>query len=63
MAPMNKTPEHALNPDTGQASENSEEPSITSQQLFGTSRQLLILHQGETYTLRITHRGKLILTK
>lgn len=36
---------------------------IRSETLFGASRQLHILHQGETYTLRITSRGKLILTK
>ncbi len=44
--------------------DNSESPSqIDSKVLFGNARQLSILHEGETYTLRITSRGKLILTK
>ncbi|GLR64235.1 hemin uptake protein HemP [Marinospirillum insulare] len=42
---------------------NEQPPCITSDQLFGEKRQIFIHHQGETYTLRITSRGKLILTK
>ncbi|WP_084482802.1 hemin uptake protein HemP [Marinospirillum minutulum] len=38
-------------------------PCITSETLFGEKRQVFIQHEGETYTLRITNRGKLILTK
>jgi len=38
-------------------------PCISSEKLFGNYRQLYIKHEGETYTLRITSRGKLILTK
>jgi len=38
-------------------------PCIASQSLFGDNRQIFIQHQGEIYTLRITNRGKLILTK
>ncbi len=37
--------------------------TITSEALFAGTRQLLIKHGSETYTLRITSRGKLILTK
>jgi hemin uptake protein HemP len=37
--------------------------AIDSQSLFGAARQLLIVHQGETYKLQITRQGKLILTK
>lgn len=36
---------------------------ITSQQLMQGQRELLIEHSGETYRLRITRNGKLILNK
>lgn len=36
---------------------------IESVQLFGGSKELLIRHDGECYTLRRTSKGKLILTK
>lgn len=36
---------------------------VTSHQLLGEQRQIRIEHQGECYVLRITSRGKLILTK
>lgn len=35
----------------------------TSRELFGEARLLLIDHEGETYALRRTRLGKLILTK
>ena len=38
-------------------------PSITTAELMGTSRELLILHGEDKYRLRITSSGKLILTK
>lgn len=34
-----------------------------STQLFGTQREILIRHQGETYRLRQTRNGRLILQK
>lgn len=34
-----------------------------SEDLFGTSNELAILHDGEEYRLRITRNNKLILTK
>ena len=37
--------------------------TYTSQELFGTGHELAIAHRGERYSLRITHLGKLILTK
>jgi hemin uptake protein HemP len=37
--------------------------TIDSQELLGNSRELRIRHQGESYTLRLTRLGKLILTK
>jgi hemin uptake protein HemP len=38
-------------------------PSIPSSDLLRGARELLILHQGETYRLRLTSNDKLILTK
>ncbi len=38
-------------------------PCIESKTLFANHRQLFIQHESEIYTLRITSRGKLILTK
>lgn len=36
---------------------------ITSAELIGHARELRIVHAGEEYRLRITSKGKLILTK
>lgn len=36
---------------------------ITSDELFGEERQILIDHAGSVYRLQITKQGKLILTK
>jgi hemin uptake protein HemP len=38
-------------------------PCIPSSELLRGARELLILHQGETYRLRLTSNDKLILTK
>jgi hemin uptake protein HemP len=38
-------------------------PRVTSRELFGAASVLLIDHEGETYSLRRTRLGKLILTK
>jgi hemin uptake protein HemP len=35
---------------------------ITSSELLGRDRELLIVHQGRQYHLRVTQNGKLILT-
>jgi hemin uptake protein HemP len=37
--------------------------TISSRKLFGNHRTLVIDHEGEQYTLRITSNRKLILTK
>lgn len=39
------------------------EPVYESRNLFGTSREIRIEHAGETYRLKITKLGKLILNK
>jgi hemin uptake protein HemP len=36
--------------------------TITSRQLFGGAREILIDHDGRLYRMRITQYGKLILT-
>ena len=36
---------------------------LSSSELFGETRELVIEHAGEEYRLRITSQGKLILTK
>ena len=38
-------------------------PRVDAKSLFGDSRELVIVHQEEEYRLRITRKGKLILTK
>jgi hemin uptake protein HemP len=37
-------------------------PRIDSSTLFGRARELVILHAGREYRLRVTQNGKLILT-
>lgn len=37
-------------------------PRISSQQLLGQRREVVILHNGREYRLRQTQNGKLILT-
>lgn len=36
---------------------------ITSDELLSKGRELTIVHQGEHYLLRVTSKGRLILTK
>lgn len=37
--------------------------TITSSELFGDSHEIIILHDGVAYRLRITSNNRLILTK
>jgi hemin uptake protein HemP len=37
--------------------------ALTSLELFGKSHEVIILHAGEEYRLRITSNNRLILTK
>ncbi|MBV5341125.1 MAG: hemin uptake protein HemP [Deltaproteobacteria bacterium] len=37
--------------------------TITSAELFGDQREIIILHAGEEYRLRVTSNNKLIMTK
>lgn len=38
-------------------------PSYDTRTLFGTNREVILVHKGEPYRLRQTQSGKLILTK
>ncbi len=38
-------------------------PVFDVRQLFGSEREIVLMHQGEAYHLRITARERLILTK
>lgn len=38
-------------------------PRVTVASLFNGQRELVLVHQGQDYHLRITRNGKLILTK
>ncbi len=49
--------EQKLNPTVA-----AEPRKVTSQALLGASRQLVIVHNGREYRLRLTQNGKLILT-
>ena len=40
-----------------------DERVIDSRTLFGQAREICITHNGESYSLRVTRLGKLILTK
>lgn len=41
----------------------SGQPVFTTDQLFGATNEIAIVHQGLTYRLRITRQGKLVLNK
>lgn len=41
----------------------SDPPRVTTEALFGSGPEVLIVHGADTYRLRITRTGKLILTK
>jgi hemin uptake protein HemP len=42
---------------------SSERRRLSSQTLFGTRNEIVIVHNDDEYRLRITSNGKLILTK
>jgi hemin uptake protein HemP len=50
-------------PETGLEGAGTPAPRrISSDALLGTQRELLIMHNGREYHLRLTQNGKLILT-
>ena len=45
------------------ASQASRTPRVESRDLFRQGRELIIVHQGQEYRLRLTRNDKLILNK
>ncbi|MCG8491555.1 MAG: hemin uptake protein HemP [Sneathiellales bacterium] len=43
--------------------ENLKSGKVRSDDLFGDSKELIIIHDNQEYRMRITGNGKLILTK
>lgn len=57
---------HRQSRDAGPTDSRGKNPSrrvVTSRELLGGLRELIIEHAGEEYKLRITSKDKLILTK
>lgn len=42
--------------------EPGDKPRVTSEALLGSRKELVIVHNGREYCLRLTQNGKLILT-
>ena len=59
---MAKTPEPRQAPPASPMS-YPQRKRITTADLMQGAREIIVLHQGEEYLLRITRTGKLILTK
>ncbi|WP_305908597.1 hemin uptake protein HemP [Methylomarinum sp. Ch1-1] len=53
---------NARNSDASKIKNNTEQ-RLFSSELFATASTVVIEHDGEEYRLRLTSRGKLILTK
>ncbi len=56
---------HAVSPEAGARTTATavSRPAVPSSELFKGCRELVIEHNGETYSLRQTSKGGLILTK
>lgn len=52
-----------LPPPEEKGDRTSNEKEIDVASLIGTAREVVLLHRGERYRLRVTANGKLILTK
>lgn len=50
-------------PDVNAAPKGTAPQAIDSSTLFGAEREVLIIHRGEHYRLRLTRQDKLLLTK
>lgn len=57
------TPDDALEPAPAVTSQRAAGRLLNSAALFGDAREIVILHRGQEYRLRITKGDKLILTK
>jgi hemin uptake protein HemP len=58
-----RAPADATGERTAGKVQHGHEPAYDTNTLFGSHRQLRILHRGDTYHLRITRQGKLLLNK
>ncbi len=56
-------PSPSAAPSVAAAVAGSVSPTLESAELFQGSSLLRIAHRGETYLLRVTRQGKLLLTK
>ena len=64
MSDPRRTPRDINPPETPAEGTTPGEPRVwTADQLFAGVREVVIDHGGERYRLRITRRGRLILTK
>ncbi len=61
MAPQPDRPPRGDRPETGDSP--PARPPVSSRELLGDERELLIEHRGAVYRLHLTSRGKLILTR
>lgn len=59
---MPKNPSHSPSHDRASDPPAGVPPRLDSTALFGTSRELIIVHNGREYRLRMTQNEKLILT-
>ncbi|GAU82415.1 hemin uptake protein HemP [Bosea sp. BIWAKO-01] len=60
---MNSVPPSDLAGKTARLPEQSDVPVVDVRQLVGTGREVILMHLGEAYRLRVTARDRLILTK
>lgn len=53
---------NAPHPQAAEGKASDQPPRVTSDALLGSRRELLIVHNGREYRLRLTQNEKLILT-
>jgi hemin uptake protein HemP len=61
--PASRNPGGHLSADPGAQAVREAPRRVSSAELLGHARELMIEHAGEIYRLRATSKGKLILTK
>jgi hemin uptake protein HemP len=61
--PAQTTPLPPASPPAGRSEGVAAGRTLKSEEILAGHREVLILHQGEVYRLRVTRRGKLILQK
>ena len=61
--PVRALPTTTRKPDSDTITPVAEPGEVNSTQLFAGAKEMFIRHGGERYTLHLTSKGKLILTK